>query len=55
MIDQALFGELIQIPWIMRFPQQLAALVRSQALVQSSDLAATLASAAGIAWPGWQR
>ncbi len=41
--DEALCGELIHTPWLMRFPDRLGALCRSDALVQPADLGATLA------------
>ena len=40
--DDALFGELVHVPWMMRFPDAAAAAVRSQALVEPADLWATL-------------
>jgi arylsulfatase A-like enzyme len=40
--DNALYGELVQVPWMMYFPDDLAATVRSQSLVEPSDLWATL-------------
>jgi arylsulfatase A-like enzyme len=40
--DEALYNETIQIPWLMRFPDGVGALVRSQALVQPPDLPGTL-------------
>ena len=45
--DEALYGELVQVPWMMRFPDGLGAAARSQALVEPGDLWATL-----LAW--WQ-
>ena len=42
--DGALFGELTQIPLMLRFPDALGAADRSPALVQPSDLAPTLAA-----------
>ncbi|MEX2559845.1 MAG: sulfatase-like hydrolase/transferase [Pirellulales bacterium] len=41
-VDNRLYGELVQVPWLMRFPDGLGAAARSQALVQPCDLAATL-------------
>ncbi len=46
--DHALYNEHIQIPWLLRFPDGLGALARSQALVVPADLPATLAE-----WLGW--
>ena len=40
--DGALFGELVQVPWMMRFPDAAGAAVRSPALVEPADLWATL-------------
>jgi hypothetical protein len=40
--DAALFGELVQVPWMMRFPDAAGAAARSQALTEPSDLWATL-------------
>ncbi len=40
--DDALFGELVRAPWMIRFPNEAAASQRSQALVEPSDLWATL-------------
>jgi arylsulfatase A-like enzyme len=40
--DEALCGELVHVPWLLRFPDGLGAATRSQALVQPPDLAATL-------------
>ncbi len=40
--DDALFGELVQVPWMLRFPDAAGAAVRSQALVEPADLWATL-------------
>jgi arylsulfatase A-like enzyme len=50
-VDRALFGELVQTPWLMRFPDGVGAAARSQALVQSGDLTPTLLDALGIAVP----
>ncbi len=46
--DEALCGELIHTPWLMRFPDRLGALCRSSALVQPGDLGATLAEWFGV-------
>lgn len=40
--DEALYGELVQSPLMLRFPDGLGAAARSQALVEPSDLWATL-------------
>jgi hypothetical protein len=40
--DLALYNELVQVPWFMRFPDGLGRLARSQALVQPADLPGTL-------------
>jgi hypothetical protein len=40
--DDALFSELVHVPWMMRFPEAQAAGMRSQALIEPSDLWATL-------------
>ncbi len=40
--DEALYGELLHVPWLMRLPDQAAAMQRSHALVQPPDLYATL-------------
>ncbi|HVX12571.1 MAG TPA: sulfatase-like hydrolase/transferase [Pirellulales bacterium] len=46
--DQALYGELVQTPWLMRFPDRLGAAARTQSLVQPSDLMPTLCSVASL-------
>ena len=43
-IDDALYGERIHFPLLVRFPDLTAAATRSRALIQSSDLAPTLAA-----------
>ncbi len=43
--DDALYGELVGVPWMLRFPDAAGAAVRSQALVEPDDLWATL-----LAW-----
>ena len=48
-IDQALYGELVQTPWLMRLPDGLGEAGRSQCLVQPCDLAGTLLDLAGTA------
>lgn len=50
-IDQALFGELLQTPWLLRFPGRFAGAARSSSLVQACDLAPTLLDAVGLAPP----
>ncbi len=45
--EAPLYSELLQIPWLLRFPDGRGALDRSSALVQQQDLPATL-----LAW--WQ-
>jgi arylsulfatase A-like enzyme len=40
--DDGLYGELVQVPLMMRFPDGLGAAARSQALVEPADLWATL-------------
>jgi arylsulfatase A-like enzyme len=40
--DEALYGELVHVPLILRFPDGLGAAARSQALVEPGDLWATL-------------
>jgi arylsulfatase A-like enzyme len=46
--DEALYGELVQIPWMMQFPSSDETIGRSQALVEPADLWATLLDAWGI-------
>ena len=46
--DYALYNELIQTPWLMRFPADLGKLARSQALVQPADLPGTLLDWLGL-------
>ncbi len=43
-VDDALYGELIQVPWMVRQPGGAGGAARSQALVQPADLAPTLLS-----------
>lgn len=43
--DQALYGELLHVPALIRFPNREGALMRTQELIQPSDLFATLTSA----------
>ncbi len=40
--DEALYGELVQVPLLLRFPDGLGAAARSQTLVEPADLWATL-------------
>jgi arylsulfatase A-like enzyme len=40
--DEALHGELVHVPLVLRFPDRLGAAARSQALVEPADLWATL-------------
>jgi arylsulfatase A-like enzyme len=52
--DEALYNELTQLVWMMRFPDGQGKLARTQALVQPSDLPGTLLEAlefAGVAEP----
>lgn len=50
-VDDALYGELVQAPWLLRMPDGLGAMDRSQALVQPADLFATLLDGLQIARP----
>jgi arylsulfatase A-like enzyme len=50
--DDVLFNELTQLVWMMRFPDGLGKLVRSQALVAHADLPATLMDWLGAENPG---
>jgi hypothetical protein len=47
--DEALYNELTQLVWMMRFPDGQGKLARTQALVQPSDLPGALLEAVGIA------
>lgn len=49
LIDQSLYGELVQTPWLMRLPNGLGRAGRTQCLVQPCNLASTLFELAGIA------
>jgi len=40
--DGALYGELVHVPWMMRFPDATGVAARCQALIEPSDLWATL-------------
>jgi hypothetical protein len=46
--DDALYGELTQIPWLLRMPDGAAACERTQALVQPADLYSTIAEWCGL-------
>jgi arylsulfatase A-like enzyme len=46
--DEPLFNEINQLAWLMRFPDGLGALDRSQALVQPADLPATILDVLGL-------
>jgi arylsulfatase A-like enzyme len=46
--DDALYAETVHVPWIMRFPDRLAASDRSSALVQPCDLTPTLVDWLGL-------
>lgn len=50
-VDQALFGELVQVPCLLRFPDRIGTAARSSSLVQPCDLAATLLDVTGLAPP----
>jgi arylsulfatase A-like enzyme len=47
-VDQALYGELVQMPFLIRLPDGLGAMGRSQSLVQPCDLAPTLLDLSGL-------
>ena len=47
-LDHALYNEHVQIPWLLRFPDALGELARSQALVVPADLPSTLAEWLGL-------
>ena len=49
--DEALHGELVHVPLVLRFPDRLGAATRSQALVEPADLWATLLDYWRIAAP----
>jgi len=49
--DEPLYGELVHVPALIRFPDRLAATVRSQALVEPADLWATLLDCYGLTDP----
>lgn len=46
--DDALYGELLQVPLLVQFPEQLAALARTHELLQPADLGAVLAEHFGL-------
>jgi arylsulfatase A-like enzyme len=48
-IDDALYGEVAQIPWLMRLPDKAGAAARASVLVQTCDLAPTILSLTGMA------
>jgi arylsulfatase A-like enzyme len=52
--DEAIYGELVRIPWIWRFPAGNQPSERSQALVQPADLYATILEQCGIGSEGQQ-
>jgi arylsulfatase A-like enzyme len=49
--DGALFAETLHVPWLMQFPDAIGAAVRSQALIEPSDLWASLLDWWGIVAP----
>ena len=49
--DEALYGELVHVPLVLRFPDRLGAAARSQALIEPADLWATLLDPWRIAMP----
>jgi arylsulfatase A-like enzyme len=53
-VNEALHCELIQVPWLMRFPDGMGAAARSQALVQPADLYATLFDSLSLPVPAGQ-
>ncbi len=46
--DEALYGELVHVPLLLRFPDGQAAAARSQALIEPADLWATLLDCFGV-------
>jgi arylsulfatase A-like enzyme len=44
----ALYAELVHVPWLLRFPDRLGAAGRSQSLVQPADLMPTLLETCGL-------
>ncbi|HEY2146557.1 MAG TPA: sulfatase-like hydrolase/transferase, partial [Pirellulales bacterium] len=53
-IDDALYGELTQIPWLLRFPDGMGQSDRTQALAQPADLFATIADWCRLPVEGFQ-
>ncbi len=53
-LDDALYGELTQIPWLLRFPDGTGQSDRTQALAQPADLFATIAGWCGLPVEGSQ-
>ncbi|MHB1035767.1 MAG: sulfatase family protein [Pirellulales bacterium] len=54
--DEALYGELVHVPFLLRFPDGMAAACRSQALVEPADLGSTLLDWLGLSaspFSGW--
>ncbi|MEN6407712.1 MAG: sulfatase-like hydrolase/transferase [Thermoguttaceae bacterium] len=49
--DHALYGELVQVPWLLRLPDQRGRSMRSQSLVEPADLWATLLDYWGVEPP----
>jgi arylsulfatase A-like enzyme len=47
-VDDALYAELVHVPWIVRLPDGVGAADRTQALVHSGDLAPVLLDALGL-------
>ena len=47
-VDDALYAELVHVPWILRLPDGAGAADRTQALMHSSDLAPALLDALGL-------
>lgn len=47
-VEEILYGEAVQVPWLTRFPDGLGRLARSDALVQPGDLPATLLDWLGL-------
>ncbi len=47
-LDEALYAELVHVPWIVRLPDGTGAADRTQALVQPADLAPALVDALGL-------
>jgi arylsulfatase A-like enzyme len=47
-VDEALYAELIHVPWMIRLPKEMGTPGRSQSLVQPADLAATILDCCGL-------